>query len=212
MKHQGKILNWNDDKGYGFVEPDGGGARAFVHIKAFKPRSRRPINGETIVYDLVRENNDRCKAANIQFANDAKSVKKRDRVTSGSRFGSVFTIIFLAALCASTAIGKLPVIVAGAYIVMSLITFIAYAIDKSAAKKGRWRTQESTLHLFALIGGWPGAFFAQNILRHKSRKAAFKRVYWLTVIVNLAGFAWLHTEEGISFINNVVLPFLERII
>ena len=49
MKLQGKILNWNDDKGFGFVEPNGGGQRAFVHIKAFKNNARRPVNGDIIV-------------------------------------------------------------------------------------------------------------------------------------------------------------------
>lgn len=82
--------------------------------------------------------------------------------------GKVFTLIFCGVLLASIFTGKLPLILAGLYIVMSIVTFIAYAIDKSAAQNNRWRTKESTLHLFAVIGGWPGAFFAQNMLRHKS--------------------------------------------
>ena len=32
MKLQGKIVNWNDKKGFGFVEPNGGGERAFMFI------------------------------------------------------------------------------------------------------------------------------------------------------------------------------------
>ena len=51
MRHQGKITHWQDDKGFGFVEPDGGGERAFVHIKAFAVRSGRPAEG-----DLIRNN------------------------------------------------------------------------------------------------------------------------------------------------------------
>jgi uncharacterized membrane protein YsdA (DUF1294 family) len=86
---------------------------------------------------------------------------------------------------------------------MSLITFIAYAIDKSAAQNGRWRTQESTLHLFSLMGGWPGAFFAQTTLRHKSSKEEFKSVYWITVLLNLGALFWLHTEKGIIFLNTL---------
>ena len=79
---------------------------------------------------------------------------------------------------------------------MSVITFIAYAIDKSAAEKGRWRTQESTLHLMALIGGWPGAILGQMTLRHKSKKKAFRQVFWFTAILNIAGLVWLHTSSG----------------
>jgi len=208
MNLQGKVLNWNDDKGFGFVEPNGGGDRAFVHIKAFRPRSRRPVNGEVIIYELVRENNNRYKAANIKFASDVKRSQKRSRTNSGNSFGTVFTIVFCLGLLASVLSGKLPLIIAALYIVMSLIAFIAYAMDKSAAQNGRWRTRESTLHLFALMGGWPGAFFAQKKLRHKSSKQEFKSVYWVTVVFNLGGLFWLHTENGTNFFNNAVAPLL----
>ncbi len=208
MKLQGKVINWNDDKGFGFVEPNGGGERAFVHIKAFKPRSRRPVNGEVIIYELASDNNNRFKAKNIKFSRDTKSPIKRSKSKSSSAFGGVFTIIFCAGLLLSVFSGKLPVIVVVLYVAMSLITFITYAIDKSAAQNGRWRTQESTLHMFSLIGGWPGAFLAQTKLRHKSSKEEFKRVYWVTVLLNLGGLFWLHTEQGINFLNNVVVPLL----
>lgn len=206
MKLQGKVSNWNDDKGFGFVEPNGGGERAFVHIKAFTPRSRRPVNGEVITYDLVRENNNRYKATNIKFVQDVKSSKDRINAKGGRHFGVAFIILFCVGFLASILIGKLPVIVAGFYLTMSLLTFIAYALDKSAAQNGRWRTKESTLHLFSMVGGWPGAYFAQNQLRHKSSKKEFKVVYWVTVFLNLGGFFWLHTEKGINFLNYSVVP------
>ncbi len=208
MKLQGKILNWNDDKGFGFVEPNGGGERAFVHIKAFKPRSRRPVNGEVVIYELVHENNNRYKAENIKFARDANNLNKRNKVKNGNTFGNVFIMVFFIGLLVSVFSGKLPLIIVGLYIVMSFITFIAYAIDKSAAQNGRWRTQESTLHIFSLIGGWPGAFFAQTKLRHKSNKEKFKSVYWATVLLNLGGLFWLHTEKGTNFLDNVISPLL----
>jgi uncharacterized membrane protein YsdA (DUF1294 family)/cold shock CspA family protein len=207
MKFQGKVLNWNDDKGFGFVEPNGGGKRAFVHIKAFKARSRRPVNGDVIIYELIRENN-RYKAENIKFARDAKSSNKQGKLRKGNFFASAFISLFCLGLLVSVFTGKLPLIIAGLYIVMSLITFITYAIDKSAAQNGRWRTRESTLHIFALAGGWPGAFFAQTKLRHKSSKEEFKIVFWFTVLMNLGGLFWLYTEKGTNFLNNVILLLL----
>lgn len=80
----------------------------------------------------------------------------------------------------------LPVIVA-----LSLITFALYYFDKKAAVRGVRRTPEHTLHLLALAGGWPGAFLAQRIFRHKSSKAGFQLMFWLTVIVNVSVMAWL---------------------
>ncbi|WP_293937380.1 DUF1294 domain-containing protein [Iodobacter sp.] len=80
--------------------------------------------------------------------------------------------------------------IAGGYLLMSIVAFIAYAVDKSAAKNNRWRTQESTLHFLGLLGGWPGALLAQWVLRHKSKKAAFMVVFWATVLINCVALAW----------------------
>jgi uncharacterized membrane protein YsdA (DUF1294 family) len=83
-----------------------------------------------------------------------------------------------------------------AYAVISLLTFIIYAIDKSAAKAQRRRTSEATLHLLALAGGWPGALLAQQWLRHKSAKRAFRMVFWFTVVLNVVGLVLLCSPWG----------------
>ena len=80
------------------------------------------------------------------------------------------------------------------YVVTSVITFLAYAQDKSAAQHNRWRTKESTLHSLALVGGWPGALLAQKLLRHKSSKESFQRVFWVTVVVNVLAVSWLMSQ------------------
>ena len=204
MKLQGKILNWNDDKGFGFVEPTGGGEKAFVHIKYFSNRTRRPVNGDPIIFEVVREKDNRYKATNVKFA-DEKGFNKRSNADSRSTCGIYFILIFSGAILASIYNGKLPIIFAGLYVLMSMLTFIAYAIDKSAAQNGRSRTKEKTLHLLSLIGGWPGAFFAQYMLRHKSIKKEFKLIYKATVLLNIGALIWFHTEEGSIVINKIFL-------
>lgn len=72
------------------------------------------------------------------------------------------------------------------YGLMSLITAAVYTLDKSAARRGRRRVPERTLHLLALLGGWPGALLAQQGLRHKTAKTTFRMVFWLTVLGNVA--------------------------
>jgi uncharacterized membrane protein YsdA (DUF1294 family) len=77
------------------------------------------------------------------------------------------------------------------YVVASATTYGAYAADKSAAVAGRWRIAESTLLGLGLVGGWPGALVAQQLLRHKSNKASFRSAFWGTVVVNVLVFVVL---------------------
>jgi len=66
---------------------------------------------------------------------------------------------------------------------ISLLTFIVYYFDKRRAEKNGPRTPEALLHLFELLGGWPGAFLAQRWIRHKSAKVMYQVVFWLIVLV-----------------------------
>ena len=91
---------------------------------------------------------------------------------------------------------KLPLPVLAVYLVASIVSFIAYAADKSAARTGAWRIRERTLHLLALAGGWPGALIAQQRLRHKSKKESFRAVFWVTVWMNCGALVWLLTPFG----------------
>lgn len=98
---------------------------------------------------------------------------------------------FMVLLLASAWLGQPPPAVALLYFGASVLTFALYAQDKAAARRGAWRTPESTLHFLALAGGWPGALVAQQLLRHKSRKAKFRAVFWATVLANVAGLLLL---------------------
>ncbi|MBR6735175.1 MAG: DUF1294 domain-containing protein [Kiritimatiellae bacterium] len=77
------------------------------------------------------------------------------------------------------------------YLIMSFVAFVAYAVDKRAAKRGEWRTPESTLHTLELLCGWPGAWLAQRLLRHKSVKTSFRIVFFMMVALNLAVLAYV---------------------
>lgn len=104
------------------------------------------------------------------------------------------------------AVGMAEFIIHGSFLLIaidgaaSLVTFVFYALDKNAARKGAWRIPEAQLHLFALIGGWPGAMIAQQTLRHKSKKPSFRFVFWLTVLLNIAAVIWLLTPEGAAIL------------
>tara|TARA_R110001583_G_scaffold19176_1_gene75367 strand:- start:5419 stop:6123 length:705 start_codon:yes stop_codon:yes gene_type:complete len=219
-KLQGKIINWNDDKGFGFVEPNGGGVHAFVHIKAFNPHSRRPENGDVIIYEQIKENNNRFKASNIRFASDYNKVNIRNTTRNSQQnstsknnaLGSMLAVCFCIGLIVSIFHYKVPVFVGFAYVVISLVTILVYAKDKYAAQKNYWRTPEATLHSLSLIGGWPGALFAQKVLRHKTSKSEFISAYRATVFFNVAALLVIFTEQGQHLVHDLVLPLLVGIL
>ena len=53
MRYQGRITDWRDDKGFGFITPNGGGPKVFVHIKSFAKRGPRPVGNELVTYELT---------------------------------------------------------------------------------------------------------------------------------------------------------------
>lgn len=201
-RSKGLIASWNDDKGFGFITPHSGGNRIFVHISAFANRGRRPEVGEAVSYGMSTDKQGRPCAVNATLPGDKQQSRRRRKSTAP---GIVFALLFAGVVCTSVAFGPIPAEIAAAYLALSLVTFVLYALDKSAARRGAWRTKESTLQLFGLAGGWPGALIAQNTFRHKSRKASFQSVFWATVALNCAAFAWLHTDDGLTFASQLNL-------
>lgn len=199
MRFQGKLIEWKDDKGYGFVIQNGGSEKIFVHIRDFTARQKRPVINEIVTYEIGSDPKGRKQATNVSFVGQTPKHSPQ----SGNLTLTV-AAAFLVFVAAATALDKLPVAVSGLYLAASMIAYFAYAVDKSAAKQGEWRTSENTLHLLSLIGGWPGALFAQKKLRHKNRKASFQAVFWLTVALNCGGLGWAMTSAGADFLHQVL--------
>jgi len=192
MRYQGKIVKWNEAKGFGFVMPKGGNQPVFVHVRNFPNRQRLPLENSLVSYALGSDAKGRCCAVNVRYA-DEKSSTIELRI---SVLPMLLAMFFVALLMGVVLAGYVPLIISILYLVLSLAAFLAYALDKSAAEAGRWRIQENTLHIFSLAGGWPGAIFAQQLLRHKSSKRAFQTTFWLTVMLNGGALTWLVSPYG----------------
>lgn len=206
MRFKGTLVDWKDDRGFGFIEPAEGGTRIFCHLKAFELRVRRPIPGDKVTYEVGKNSQGRLTAtkvrpvgledaryqANIGSRRNQKSVRSAaSALAPPSLTASYLGIaIFLVAVLGLVVAGRIPFFVPLIYIAMSGMTMLAYAFDKSAATNGRRRTPEQTLHLLELLGGWPGALLSQQLFRHKSRKLSFRIEFWLCVIANIAALVW----------------------
>jgi len=193
MRFEGTITTWKDGEGYGFIAPTAGGKQIFVHIKSIGDRNRRPRQGDVVTFELGADTQGRPQAQRVAYADERASSLN----LSGRRYTYLALVsAFFAFLTGAAFAGHLPFAVVGIYVVASEIAFALYAIDKSAAKHGRWRTQEVTLQFWALIGGWPGAMVAQTLLRHKTKKLSFLVVFWITVLLNCAALLWALSAKG----------------
>jgi len=74
----------------------------------------------------------------------------------------------------------------GLVALMSAASFAVYGLDKRRAVVGGRRVPERTLHLLALLGGWPGALFGQRHFRHKTHKVSFLLAFWAVVALHVA--------------------------
>jgi len=190
MRTKGKITKWNDDKGFGFITPNATGKPVFIHISAFNNRFRRPEINQEVTYSLTTDKNGRPRAE--------KATLPGDNLCKKGAFSIIIAVAFLFVISFFAVTGKIPLFLLVIYFAGSIITFAAYAFDKSAAQRGAWRTSENILHLLSLVGGWSGAIFAQQKLRHKSKKQEFRFVFWITVLLNVGVFLWLLTPDGMT--------------
>jgi uncharacterized membrane protein YsdA (DUF1294 family)/cold shock CspA family protein len=200
MRYQGRLTQWLDDKGYGFITPNGGGPRVFVHRNDFGP-GRRPRGSELVTYELTVDDRKRHNARNVEYVS---ATRLRGLPAIGAIGAPLAAAVFFAFLLGSAANGKLPWAVLGWYAVLSVITFVVYRSDKSAATQREWRTSEQMLHGLSVVGGWPGALIAQRWLRHKSKKASFLAAFAMTVAVNLAVLAWMHSADGAAALRKLL--------
>ncbi|MEN5116062.1 DUF1294 domain-containing protein [Luteimonas sp. TWI662] len=198
----GKIASWDDGRGYGFVEPldPADGPRAFFHIRDYDQGGRRPDVGEIVRYTPERQPDGRWRAhrvvrVSLTAARDRRrrqappAARLHARGHGGALAMTLAIALWAAALAWGIAIGRLPAALVPALAVLNLVTFGMYALDKRAAQAGRRRTPEAQLHLFELLGGWPAAWLAQRLLRHKSAKRAYRHVFVTMIALHAIALA-----------------------
>ena len=225
QRYQGTIKSWLDDKGFGFIEFSGDKRDVFIHIRDFKHAGYTPKIGDFVSYQLV-EQDGKLRAyealvngQEISAKHPAKTFRKQ-RPTVIKQTQPIkkdfpwFLLILLIAIpfaCSLWLIKQqLNIFPLFTYLLISLITFIVYAIDKTKAHKNQWRIPEANLHLLELLGGWPGALIAQRIMRHKNKKESYQSMFWFIVILHIAAWCLFFSTtpsvffDKIHFISNAL--------
>jgi uncharacterized membrane protein YsdA (DUF1294 family) len=72
------------------------------------------------------------------------------------------------------------------FLVLNLITFFVYGIDKWKAKKGKWRISEATLLILATVGGSIGAWCGVKVWHHKTLHKKFRYGIPAIIILQIA--------------------------
>ncbi|MHA3059120.1 DUF1294 domain-containing protein [Acinetobacter sp. ANC 4636] len=192
MRDQGRLVEWFDDQGYGFIQPDDlSKARVFLHIKDFAQRGPRPIVGCALDYVVIVDERGRFRAKQVVYlkASQTKNTRQTSELTSKphASFHPITIVIGVYALFLLVAIGlrALPSWLLLYSLLINALCYWQYTQDKTAAQQNQRRVPEQTLHLLSLLGGWPAAWFAQQKLRHKTQKQPFRQIYFATIVLNI---------------------------
>lgn len=194
---RGRVEYWNDDKGYGFIIA--GTQKVFFHISAMRGASR-PQLGEEVFFIAAKDAKGRTVASHVRhigLALDSPAIRRKPkpvavkpRVKGAVPWGVLLLLLVIPALGLLKAwASQWGLWLLAASVVASLLALMLYASDKKKAREGEWRVSERRLQFIALLGGWPGALVAQQLFRHKNKKASFQVVFWFIVLCHQLG--WL---------------------
>lgn len=198
MREQGRLVEWFDDKGYGFIQPnEPHKGRVFLHIKDFARPGPRPIVGCALEYQIILDGQGRHRAQQVSYLKAAQVRKNpRQQPTQPQHRTSLRPIqLLIAAYFILLGLATLAGLASGLLLLFILLmnaaSYWSYAQDKEAAQTGARRVPEQTLHILSFLGGWPAAWLAQQKLRHKTQKQPFRKVYWFTILLNILLVLWL---------------------
>lgn len=189
LQHRGPVVQWNDEKGYGFIS-DGEGARLFFHATDVQAGNPRPMLGDLVVFDVApgRDGRPSARPVRLLHAPVAARAPGDDRPTPPGQAIPRYSAAAILALAvfSGTVVGAFPTWLPLLYVAMGGLSFAVYWYDKAAAMSGAWRVPEATLHTIDMLSGIVGGLVAQVVLRHKTRKTSFVAATSVIVLVHAA--------------------------
>lgn len=198
MRDQGRLVEWFDDKGYGFIQPnDASKDRVFLHIKDFARQGPRPIIGCALEYTILLDGDGRFRAQQVMYLKASQTQKilpkpKNVNVQQQKlKPMQIACVGYILALAVFTLLGMLSGMVLLFISIINALTYWMYTQDKEAALLGNRRVPEQTLHILSFLGGWPTAWLAQEKMRHKTQKQPFRKIYFCTIALNILLILWL---------------------
>lgn len=184
-RHEGFLVSWDDERGFGFIEAPGLKGPVFMHVKFLRSRHQRPVTGDRLRFSLGTGRDGGPAAADVEIVGAPPPPKPKPPPTTMvdlSRLMAALAIL-IGAVSAYLFAGA-PLWFPALYLVMSFGSGLAYWLDKLFAREKRLRVRESMLHFADAFFGVAGGLFAQHVFRHKTRKRAFRAVTRLIFIAH----------------------------
>ncbi|MEQ1516523.1 MAG: cold shock domain-containing protein [Usitatibacteraceae bacterium] len=112
MRFQGRITEWKADRGFGFITPNGGGAKVFLHFRSLQRGEPRPSGNELVTYELIAAAGKGPRAENVAYVDRDRAIPSRktrdvkDEYVARRRGKSgVGTLVSVVLVCAIAAFG-----------------------------------------------------------------------------------------------------------
>ena len=196
MRDQGRLVEWFDDKGYGFIQPnDMYKERVFIHIKDFARTGPRPIVGCALEYLVILDERGRYRAQQAIYLKASQVIEHRAQPTkaravkpwSAMQIGIVIYIVFMVIASFSKLLPPYTLLFVG---LMNVLSYWLYAMDKEAAQLGNRRVPEQTLHIVDSLGGWCAGWLAQQ---------PFRNIYFCSIVFHILLIAWLISPLNVFY-------------
>jgi len=198
-KVQADIVEWFDDKGYGFARLKGGTKRIFVHVKSLEKGLSRLKKGDELELEIITGRTGKPAAKDVKLL-DAKQLANRLQLHLTTAAILLITVNLLIIL------DKAPFDLVVIYSIMGLISLYLYGHDKRAAQFGWSRIAEWKLLSIDLFGGIIGGLIGQARYRHKTSKFIFQARVFL--IVALHSFLLALFGSGIISLSSAINFFV----
>jgi len=176
---QGYIVNFNAEKGYGFIRSDEQEENIFVHISKVK-NSETLEQGQEVSFDINKTER------GLSAVNVIAGAKQRSPYLI---FG-ILSFLFVAVV--SAYLSQKTDFLLAYLIAINIATFLLYGYDKLISSGDKLRVPELNLQALALLAGSPSALIAQKFFRHKTIKSSFQLVYWGIVLIQVGVLVWIY--------------------
>lgn len=180
---QANLVEWMDEKGYGFARLQGGTERIFVHVRSLAENTPRPKKGDELELEIVPGRNGKPAARDVLVLDE-------EAVARMLPYHVVTAAMLLIMLELLTIMGRAPFSLTVYYAALGAVSIHLYWRDKQAAIAGTARIRESWLLGVDMAGGIIGGLLAQHRYRHKKSKPSYQ-IHTLTIVTLHAAFVAL---------------------